>query len=346
MSRPSALTIRPPRRLPRLRRAALALCCALPLSIAAQSPTPPPTPAPDPLTMRLRLDDAHRFAALFRRTDGKPSAIQLQQGYLDGASRGVAIFTPHRIVDASVLARAIAAAPERWRYAIDTCLPLLPSLEAEMRAVYLAYQGLAPQLRLPEVYVVFGAGNSGGTAQPDAQVIGLEVMCGPGTTPQDFRQAMRRIFAHETVHAWQPPPKPEALPDMLLLAALLEGVPDYLASLVTGLEPSPEREAWGRAQEAEVWRRFQADREIVRRTRRPDGSFPDEGQAALSRWFGNARSAPPGMPSEAGYWVGMQIARAYVARAADPRRAIEALIRLESPARILADSGYAPGESR
>lgn len=43
---------------------------------------------------------------------------------------------------------------------------LLPALDAELRAVDRAHRRLLPTRPLPRVHVVFGAGNSGGTA-PD-----------------------------------------------------------------------------------------------------------------------------------------------------------------------------------
>jgi hypothetical protein len=46
-------------------------------------------------------------------------------------------------------------------------------------AIYLAYAGLLPEKPLPGIEIVFGALNSGGTADSKAQVLGLEVTCPP-----------------------------------------------------------------------------------------------------------------------------------------------------------------------
>lgn len=269
-------------------------------AIPAPKP-PPPTAVVDPLSTGIDRADAARFAAVFAATGGRPSAQDLQTGYLSGAGRGVEIFTPHRIEDAANLAAAVAKEPERYSWAISTCLPLLASLETEMRAVYLAYAGLLPEKPLPQVHVVFGALNSGGTAVPGAQVIGLEVMCGPGTTPEAFRAGMRRIFAHETVHSWQPDPSPADYADPMAFMAIREGVPDFLAWLVTGLEPSEPRARWGISGGADVWARFQADRAIAKAAVYNDWDLTPPGREALGRWFGNAGSAPKDMPDEAGY---------------------------------------------
>jgi hypothetical protein len=182
----------------------------------------------DPLQAEIDARDALRFALLMK-ADAIPTPEILQRDYLDGAGLGVKIFTPGRIVDATRLARAVAAKPDNYRYAIRECLPQLPALRSDLRAIYLEYAGLLPKHPLPAIKIVFGAGNSGGgTASSDAQVIGLEVTCLPGTTPAQFRTKMRAFFAHETVHTWQGDQTPQALADPLLSQALLEGVADYL----------------------------------------------------------------------------------------------------------------------
>ena len=291
----------------------------------------------DPLTVDIDARDALRFAHLMQ--DGAvPTADALQRGYLDGAGPGVTVFTPRRIRDAQHLATIVAAKPDIYRYAIRECLPQLPSLRADLRAIYLAFAGLLPERPLPAIDVVFGAGNSGGTAGSDRQVIGLEVTCPPGTTPEQFRTTMRGFFAHETVHTWQDGDTPAKLADFLLGQALTEGVADYLATLVTGAIPHLDRDAWARPQEARLWQEFQQDRMALK------GSSDDVNKLIASphfrRWFANCHSAPAGWPCEAGYWIGMRIAEAYVAQAADKRAAIRELIALRDPAAILAASGY------
>lgn len=291
----------------------------------------------DPLTVQLQATDARRFAKAFEA--GRTSAAELQAAYLDGAGRGVAVFTPDRIVDAKRLAASVAERSADYAHAIRTCLPVVDGLNAELRATYLAYRGLLPELPLPAVHIVFGAGNSGGTAAPDVQVIGLEVMCRVGISADEFRDTMRSMFAHETAHSWQQ--HPDADPkDLLLYAAFAEGVPDLLARIVTGRQPNPAREAWARGREADVWRRFEADRALVLHG---DAKARDE---AIRRWFGNYGSKfpalPEGWPSELGYWVGMNIAQAYLDKAPDRRAALRELLANRDPAALLRATGYAP----
>ncbi|MGK5024760.1 DUF2268 domain-containing putative Zn-dependent protease [Janthinobacterium sp. RB2R34] len=310
--------------------------------IAGQIPASAATPqgmGVDPLVADIDARDAQRFALLMN--DGAvPTADMLQRGYLDGAGAGVQIFTPMRIVDAQRLARAVAARADNYRYAIRECLPQLPALRSDLRAIYLAFAGLLPERPLPAIHVVFGAGNSGGTASPEAQVIGLEVTCLPGTTPEQFRTKMRAFFAHETVHTWQKEDSSQAPTDPLLNQALLEGVADYLASLVTGEVPDRQRDAWAAQREAWLWQEFQRDRQAMQKN--PDSLANPMADAHFRRWFANYGSAPAGWPHEAGYWIGMRIAQAYVAQARDPHAAIRELLELRDLAGILKASGYAP----
>lgn len=291
----------------------------------------------NPLGAEIDASDAHRFARLMQG-EALPTADDLQRGYLDGAGLGVRIFTPMRIVDAQRLAGAVARKPDAYRYAIRECLPRLQALRADLQSIYLAFNGLLPERPLPAVKVVFGALNSGGTASDVAQVIGLEVVCPPGTTPEQLRISMRGFFAHETVHTWQQEPTPQALADPLLGQALREGVADYLATLVTGEIPVQQRDAWARPKEAWLWQEFERDRKALQ------GGFPGWDKLVtdprFTRWFSNCRTPPEGWPCEAGYWIGMRIAEGYVRRAPDRYAAVRELLILNDPGAILKASGY------
>lgn len=294
----------------------------------------------DVFRYEVQARDADRFAELFRETQGRPTAEQISQHYLQGAGRGVEIFTPGRIEDAEHMASRVEKLNADYRHAIDTCLPLTAELSRELRAVYLAYHGLLPGYPLPQIHLVFGSGNSGGTATADAQVLGLEVACRSGISPDEYRSYMRTMFAHETAHSWQPQADDSGMPDRLLFAALREGTPDYLASLVTGASPSPERDAFARPRERALWAQFQRDRQTL--LARSSGELSRDSAAgqAFYRWFANYRRAPDDWPHEVGYWVGMRIADHYVARAEDKAQAIRELLELKDPQAILTASGY------
>lgn len=283
----------------------------------------------DPLTVQIELEDAERFVALFERTGGAPTADQLQAEYLDPGSRGIAIFTPNRIGDANRLAEKIASNPAAYRKAIDECLPTVRAANADLRSIYLGLQGGLPDARLPQVYVLFGAGNSGGTAGPDAQVLGLEVLCRITENRDDLRRLLRHFFAHETVHSLQmQASEAPRSGDALLAAILAEGAADFIARLVTGIEPDIERAEWALPREPELWARMHEDIDIVRNN-------GEGAHAALRRWVGNYGSPPDGWPGELGYWMGMRIWERYWSAAGDKRLALQAMLSHDDPRRIL-----------
>ncbi|KQX25446.1 MULTISPECIES: hypothetical protein [unclassified Sphingomonas] len=304
----------------------------------------PPPPA-DALTVEIHAEDADRFARLFAATGGKPTAAQLQKGYLDGASYGVAVFTPGRIGDAARLAKAVARDPAAYDRAIRECLPAAKAAVTDLRAIYLALHGLLPERKLPQIYLVFGAGNSGGTAGPGAQVLGLEVLCAQDRTVDGFRAILRRFFAHETVHTLQRDPATRA-PEPLLTGALEEGAADFVAAIVTGQVPDPERAAWAAPREAGLWSEFRKD---MAKTRGIDLGAEPEPKAAVAaylRWLGNYGNAPPGWPYELGYWIGMRIWQSYYDAAPDKRAAIRAMLDFEDAEAVLERSGYPPATVR
>jgi hypothetical protein len=309
-----------------------ALLCLWPAAAQAQV---------DPLTAVVDTSDADRFAAIFARTNGRPSAADLQRDYLDKGSEGVRIFTPGRIENAQALADHVAANGDQYRRAIDHCLPLARQATGDLRAIYLALHGLYPDRPLPAIHIVFGRGNSGGTAGPGAQVLGLEVLCDPMPTPEAFRERLRTLFAHETVHTWQNLAD-GAQTNRLLRAVLIEGAADYVASLVLGRPPSADQQRFGTPREAELWAQFQADVATTRPLADADYATSKAGQAAVQRWVGNYQSAPEGWPYEMGYWIGMRIWQRHVAAAPNKRAALEEVLRWTDPEAIRASGALQP----
>lgn len=317
--------------------AALASCSSY---VSAQ------TPARDPLVAQVDLTDAYRFARVFQDTNGQPSKEALQAGYLNGAGRGVEIFMRGRIESAENLASTVAERSAEYTKAIETCLPSVEASNADLRSIYLGLSGLFPDRELPKIYAVFGAFNSGGTAARDAQVIGIEVICDISEGPEDVRQTLRSFYAHETVHALQPSLERRVeASDPLLAASLREGMADFVSLLVTGSQPSPERHAWAKEREAQLWAEFLADRAFIREHVAKPADLTrmnPNAQARLRRWLGNYGSAPDGWPHEMGYWFGQQICLAYFDQAKDKRAAIAELMALKDPQSILELSGYSP----
>ena len=316
---------------------ALALACAAP-ALAQDEAEERPADA-DPLTATIHVEDVERFAALFEASDGTPDAAQLQRDYIDPGSFGVRVFTPYRIKSGENLASAVAEDPAAYRQALDRCLPLVRDANADLRSIYLGLRGALPEARLPQVYIVMGAGNSGGTAAPGAQVLGLEVLCAIAPTDEAFTARLRQFFAHETVHSLQGDFDTERAENILLRSVLAEGAADFIATLVTGADPNPDRSAWAAPREAELRDRLAADLALFDRAS-SDPSLEKEASAAVRRWVGNYGSPPEGWPSELGYWMGFRLWQAYYDASPDKHAALLAMLKQDNPKEVLAASGF------
>ena len=273
------------------------------------------------------LDDAARFAALFDANDGAPGAPVLQSDYLDPGTPGIAIFTPYRIKDAANLARHVAAAPADYRHAIDVCLPEAQRMHDEVSATIVKVGTLLGSLDAAPSYFLFGADNSGGTADTDGLGIGLEVICKGVQTPAQAREVIREFVAHEMTHVFQQRNGLETHQHDLLQHVLSEGFADFIMGQVLGADTRIDaaRRAYGLAHEAELWRRLQAD------------VAADKGDET---WMFNTRTPPPGLPSDLGYWIGRRICESYYDHATDKAAAIRTLLLSHDSRAILDASGY------
>lgn len=292
---------------------------------------------PDPLTVRIEVVDANHFARIFRDNGGHPSAAQLQKGYLDAGSVGLKEFVSDGIGDATRLANAVAADPGKYRRAIDGCLPHVTDHEDSVRAIYLAYRGLFPEVRLPRIFALFGSGNASGLVTTGGSaVLGLEQVC---QDRDNMIAAIRNLAAHETAHALQRALPNDSLERRDLLAwALREGAANYLAALVTGNDRSGADNAWASSREPQLFDEFMRDRQTMREHWR--GAEPDTtAVAAGTRWMWNQR-ADDGRPADLAYWIGQRIWHAYYQKHPDKRAATRAMLVLPDPDKVLRDSGY------
>lgn len=269
---------------------------------------------------RVIVSDVSLFYRLFDASQGKPTAAQVQRDYLDAGSRGLRAFIPDRIGSADKLADLIARRPQIYAGARH-CVAVLPELERRYPALIGRLKALYPSASAPDVTVVIGAANAGGTITPEAGVIlSLEHNCQsriPSTLPLDERFVA--ILAHEIVHTQQR----SNWTDTVLATSLMEGIADFLGELMSGHNYNEHLQAWTRGKEHEIETRFRADMD------KPD----------LSAWLYNGIGSPEA-PGDLGYWIGYRIAKSLYERASDKQAAVKRLLEESDPKALLRDSGW------
>lgn len=274
------------------------------------------------------IEDAERFAEIFKSNPDSISPAQLQRGYLDPATKGVKIFTPKRIRSAENLAKWVNARRKSYQKAIEIALPAAKELSLEIEPTFQAIQELLKQKKGADVYIVFGALNSGGTANGRGLVIGLEVMTRFVSTKEEARELIESFVAHELVHVYQSRAAPfSSLKKKLLAQAIREGFCDFIENMVLKKISASEqdRHVYGLAHEKELWQEF---KQVM------DGKvYPP--------WM--LDQGTDGRPADLGYWIGKRICEAYYAKADDKEAAIQELLMMKNPIKILEKSGYNPG---
>lgn len=301
------------------------------LLLLAASAAPLPAQRYGPDDAPVVADDIPRFWKAWERLAAASSTADslaaLREEYFAPASRGLQDFIRARIEDEAHLLGAIRAVPSYYASIRGSTLRAVDMIP-EIRAMLRRWAALYPEAQFPAIYLVIGRLNSGGTTSADRILIGTEMYGRTDATPLDelddwLREVLRPvedlpiIVAHELFHTQQE----YARDNRLLARAIREGVPDFLAELVTGRHINPHVHAWAEPRAHELWVDFQME-------------MHEEGNRG---WLYASRA--PGEPNDLGYWMGYRIAKAYYERAADKAQALHDLLAIRDYDAFLAASG-------
>ena len=271
----------------------------------------------------LVIEDALRFAALLEAHPDSLSPDVLQKEYLDKGTKGIKIFTPRRIQNAKNLAKWVHARKAWYQKAVELSIPAIRGMEAEAGETLNQVKDLLNQDASAPIYIVFGAGNSGGTASGRGLVVGLEVVTRFVETQEEAKETILYFIAHEVVHVYQSRNSTRS-GRSLLGQSLREGFCDFMASLTLGGIPNSEveRHEYGIKNEKTLWEEF---KKVMH-------------EKELRPWMYG--KTPDGSPADLGYWIGKRICEAYYEKAPDKEVALQELLKLKDIDKILEKSGY------
>jgi hypothetical protein len=274
--------------------------------------------------IEIQTDDVTRFFEIYDRTDGKPSAAELQRFYVEPGSAGLRHLMQVRSVSAERIARAVADQPELYTNA-RTCLAALPRIRERLRDTFDNLLIRYPEASRPPISILISRGRPVAIAGPGTGVqVALEALCSETAARYlgaDIEDRFVYLIAHEYIHVQQAAEQPNPT---VLERALQEGVADFLGELISGGISNVAVHQAVRGRELEIEKNFVADLD----------------KTDLSAWFDNTTKEDVG---QLGYWVGYRIAKAYFSNAAHPRAAIRELIQLTDAHDLLAKSGWRPG---
>ena len=204
------------------------------------------------------------------------------------------------------------------------------TLVDKIRRIYARFRDLYPPVKLPPVYFVVSGMSTGGTVSDNGLLIGTEaVIRAFGSI-----DALAPVVAHELVHYQQANAEGRDQyasvggdAKTLLGQAVNEGAADFVGELVAGEHMNASAHAYGLANEAELWREFEAvmlDDELVPWM---------NGQSSTGAWAER--------PRDLGYFIGYRIVESFYTNATDKRAAIATILDVSDPQAFLEASGYA-----
>jgi hypothetical protein len=188
------------------------------------------------------------------------------------------------------------------------------ALKPQIVASFVKFKEVYPKARFCDIYFVIGNYTSGGTVSPTGLLIGIDQMSRTDNIPMDELtlweknnyqplQKLPHIIAHELIHFNQGSLSHDTT---LLSAALVEGMCDFFAELISG-ETNIERQiVFAKGKEKQIWEDFKKEIWLNRG----------------SNWIGNATQERPDHPADLGYWVGYIICKAYYEQAEDKKQAV------------------------
>jgi hypothetical protein len=282
--------------------------------------------APAPRGPQILTEDVTRFYQVYDAAGGKPTAQELQRGYLVPGTPGLKDFVKARITSADRLAAEIAKSGSVFDKA-RACRAAMPGVKARLKKAFAKLAQLYPEAVFPPVTVVVGRNTSGGTTGPSGVLIGLETLCRADWLEANLEDRFVHLIAHEYAHVEQRPEGGEdADPGDLLTQSLTEGGADFTAELISGETGNVHLKQWTKGRELQIETAFMADR-----------SGKD-----LSKWLYNGVGTPE-KPGDLGYWVGYRIVKAYWLHAKDKRQAMREIFNIRDPEAFLKQSGWTPG---
>ena len=268
-------------------------------------------------------DDAQRFSLLIQ-TDKHLSAEDLQQQYLDKQTQGLLILKG-RYKNAETILSAFSENPDAYHKATELCLPIAKSIDSQVKNIMGKVAKFLGQSDIPSVSIVFGANNTGGTANATGIVLALEVICQQVNTSQEAQELILDYVAHEIVHVYQYRMSTRTDFNFTLLElSLIEGIADLVAELATEKKSMLElaRATYGQKNETRLWSEFQ----------------PMMHEYTLYPWIYGTPT--DGRPADLGYWIGKQIAAAYLSNQEDKHQALMSLLALSDAKKLLVDSRF------
>ncbi|MEQ8549989.1 MAG: DUF2268 domain-containing putative Zn-dependent protease [Cyclobacteriaceae bacterium] len=275
---------------------------------------------------KIHVEDLHHFWAAYESFKETSDYSVFDSMYLDIGSAGLKNFIKGRIVSAKNLSLYVAGYKD-YLAELKTSTDQIVQYQPQIEEIFLNLKEIYPAAKIPDVYFVIGAFNSGGTSSNAGLIIGAEMYGKTDSTDMKrFNRWLREVLepvsevphivAHELIHFQQ-----SYRGYNLLTNCLMEGSADFIAEIISGKNINDHVHAFANPREEELWEEF---RKVMFKMKK-DG------------WL---YTSAEGRPNDLGYWMGYKICQAYYDQMEDKTQAINDILNIKNAKKFLAQSGY------
>jgi|CXWL01.1.fsa_nt_gi hypothetical protein len=300
------------------------------ISVTAQSLQAKKPLNTDPNAVEIVSSDIDLFWKAYDKAKPDNSLYVFRDEYIRKGSIGLKDFTLIRIGSSCELVDTIEARPKYYASLREVSLKA-HTFKEPMRSAFRKLKEIYPDAVFPEVYLIIGRMNSGGTFTENALLIGVEMYGMTPTTPKDELSEWHKkvlkpideipyIVAHELIHYQQKFPKGDRA---LLNSVIGEGSADFIAELIAGKHINHHLHDYGNQKERDLWL------ELKRSMATNDSSL----------WLYNGGKITD-RPADLGYYMGYKIAEAYYKNAADKKQAVKDILEIKDFSAFLKASKY------
>lgn len=284
----------------------------------------------DPEAVQIISSDIDLFWKAYNKAKPGNSLYVYRDEYIRKGSIGLKDFTEYRIGSSCELVDVIEARPKYYASLREVSLKA-HTFKEPIRTAFRRLKDFYPAAVFPDVYLLIGKMNSGGTYTENALLIGVDMYGLTPATPKDelsdwLKQVLKPIeelpyvVAHELIHYQQKYPKGDR---SLLASAITEGSADFVAEIIAGNHINKHLHVYGNPRERELWKQFRQSMET--------------NDASL--WLYNGTKIKD-RPADLGYYIGHKISEAYYINAVDKKQAIREILEIKDFSAFLKASKY------
>lgn len=263
----------------------------------------------------------HHFDSFLQDTTSNPFT-----DYLNHLAPGLKSFSPYPLGDSSRLKKTVTKELSYYKAVRPFTNHVGKSIPA-MKAYCVAFSEIFPDCTAPDVYLVVGRANSGGSVNSEGVMIGAEMYSeNRDSTSYGFvsmsQAEMPDIFLRCLVYYNN---KPAYTGYTLLRQSVMEGTTEFLSGIVSErarqrLDTLPAFK-YGNANEEKIAREFWMARN----------------ETDFSQWLYNREAR---RPANLGTFIGYKIVEAYYQNHPDKKKAVDEILKINDFEKFVKISGY------